>query len=195
MKSAAVRHAIAALSTLFYLTILLQWMWASLPFLPQILHTIESMQSTTNSPVEPILTAAPSTPPSMITVTFGSIVIIAIIVATIYAFIKLPSTIIKSGDAVTRVATTRIIPIVTHHKVLPAKKQRQITARVQFYVKLSLCILPIIITALSWQTTSNLAYDITMLVAATLGIIAVGLLSVHALASAANRRRTLRRLP
>lgn len=190
MKRAAISSLLPVLTALFYITCLLQWMWASLPYLPQILGLIETWQlSSTQPAVEPVLQQAPVAPPSMLMVIFGIIVIIVVISIAIYAFIKLPSSIAKSGETVAKAATKRIVPVVTGHKQLPAKKRRQLTARILFNVKLAMCMLPIAITALAYNVSSELPYDITMLIAAILGICALSLLVLHTLASKLHHRR------
>ncbi|MNQ07679.1 hypothetical protein D3C85_204650 [compost metagenome] len=167
--------------TLFYLSCLLQWMWAALPYMPWIVRIAELLQAPVAAPAEPAnVPVITSSPPSMTLVIITGIITVAIIVATIYVLIKIPTAVAKSGQKITQNASARIVPIVTHHTKLTPKKRRRLTARIIIYLKLIVCTTPIILSACAFTINTSLDYAIIMFVAAVLGIGSFTLLALQA---------------
>lgn len=167
--------------TLFYLSCLLQWMWAALPYMPWIVRIAELLQAPVAAPAEPAnVPVITSSPPSMTLVIITGIITVAIIVATIYVLIKIPTAVAKSGQKITQNASARIVPIVTHHAKLAPKKRRRLTARIIIYLKLIVCTAPIILSVCAFTINTSLDYAIIMFVAAVLGIGSFTLLALQA---------------
>lgn len=155
--------------TLFYLSCLLQWAWAVLPYMPGIVRFVEILQPKADAPAEPVQAVA-YTPPSTALIVTGIIMTALVIAATIYALIKLPTAVAKSGQKITQSASEKIVPVVTHRAKLTPKKQRQLSARIVIYLKLATCLAPIILSACAYFLKTELGYGIIMIVTAVLGI-------------------------
>ncbi len=169
--------AVTIFGTLFYIVSALGWLWAILPYVPDIAKLSRSLQPDTQ-PAEHVVAAGP---PSLLLVIIAVGITITVLAMTIYALVKLPSTIRKSGEKLTHSASSHIVPILTHRTALSPKKRRQLTAKVTFYVKLLLCTLPVTISACSFMVPTGLPYELTMLVATFFAVIALVLLGAQLL--------------
>lgn len=163
---------------LFYLFCLMQWLWAALPYLPQLISLSTKLQPSTEQPHVVARTAAAG-PPSVLVIVLASIVVTIILVVTIYALVKLPSAIGKTGEKITKGASNYLIPVVSHHVKLTPKKRRALTTRVIIDIKLAICILPVVVVALGFAVSFSISYNITMLVAALFAMISLVLLSAQ----------------
>lgn len=163
-------YVVNLLGTLFYLSCLLQWAWAILPYMPGIMRFAEMLQMPADTPTEPVQEAVASGPPSLLLLIVACAATAIIIGATLYALIKFPIAVAKSGQKITQSTSARIIPIVTHHAKLTPKRRQYLTARLITYLKLTICILPVILSASAYFLDTALGYDIIMFVAAVLGI-------------------------
>lgn len=169
--------AVTIFGTLFYIVSAFGWLWAILPYVPDIAKLSKSLQPDTQ-PVEHVATAGP---PSLLLVIIAVGATIAVLAMTIYALIKLPSTIRKSGEKLTHSASSHIVPILTHRTALSPKKRRQLTAKVTFYVKLLVCTLPVAVSACGLIVPTGLPYELTLLVATFFAVIALVLLGTQLL--------------
>ena len=124
------------LGTLFYLSCLLQWMWAVLPYMPGIIRFTEMFRSPMGASA-PAQEVAASGPPSLFLLVIALAATAIIIGLTLYILIKFPVTVAKSAQKITQNASARIVPIITHHAKLPDKKRKLLTARVAAYIKLT----------------------------------------------------------
>jgi hypothetical protein len=104
-----------------------------------------------------------------------------VLAATAYVLIKLPTTIGKTGEKLTKGASQYLVPAISHHAKLTPKKRRQLTARVVLIVKVALCVVPVIVVALSFNVTGAISYDAALIVAALLAAVALFLLSTQLL--------------
>ena len=126
-----------------YMMCLLQWLWVMILILPALLESglITSLlpKVTEHHASQHIATG----PPSPVLILVGGIVTILMLALSVFVLLKFPSTVAKTGTAITHKSADAIVPVVTHHKVLPAKKRRLITGRVLFYIKLLLVLVPL----------------------------------------------------
>lgn len=168
------------LGTFFYLSCLLQWMWAVLPYMPGIIRFTEIFRGPIGASA-PAQEVAASGPPSLFLLVIALAATAIIIGFTLYILIRFPVTVAKSAQKITQNASARIVPIITHHAKLPDKKRKLLTARVVAYIKLTACILPVILCACTYFFETELEYDITMAIAAILGVGSLLLLSAQLL--------------
>lgn len=166
--------------TLFYLSCLLQWMWAILPYMPGIVRLAEILKGPEDTPA-PVQEVAASGPPSLLLLIIAVVATAIIIGLTLYVLIKFPVTVAKSAQKMTQNASARIVPIVTRHAKLPEKKRRRLTARIVVYLKLIVCVLPVILCTCTYFFETKLGYGITMVIAAVLGLGSLLLLSAQLL--------------
>jgi hypothetical protein len=123
------------LGALAYLFCLLQWVWTAVLFLPGIMRS-DFMKQFLQKPVTPPPVTSQAVDAPVAGIIFMAIFVVLMIVATLYIIIKIPSVVGKTGSKITHKTTDLTLPIVTHHKELPAKKRLQLTARLLFIVKI-----------------------------------------------------------
>lgn len=171
---------INGLGGLFYLFVLLQWLWAALPYLPGFISFATKLQPTT--PHAQIAAQTTSTqPPSIFIVLLASIISVGVLAATAYVLVKLPATIGKTGNKLTKNASDYLVPVVTHHAKMTPKKRLQLATRLVIGIKLAICILPMIIIGLSFAAATSISYDITLIVGAFLTTLSAALLGMQLL--------------
>ena len=164
--------------TLFYMSCLLQWTWAILPYLPSINRLIDSLQL--NSTAQPVERITMDSPPLIMLVTVIIITIIVLVITT-YLLIKLPVSIGKTAAKLTKKTSLQIVPIVTNNSKISPTKRRILTARIVRYIKLTVCILPVIITSFAFFITDGLSYDLTIFIASIIAINSIILLCLQLL--------------
>lgn len=168
--------------TLFYLSCLLQWMWATLPYMPGIVRLAEMFQGSADASA-PTQEVVASGPPSLFLLIIAFAATAIVIGLTLYILIKFPVTVAKSAQKMTQSTSARIVPIVTHHAKLPEKKRRWLTARIVIYLKLAICVLPVILCACTYFFETELGYALTIIIAAVLGLGSLLLLGAQLLAA------------
>lgn len=158
------------LGTFGYISLILQWLWVSVLFLPGLIENdaikgfLLPPATTTNG-----LQFEFHSPPLLATI-LAIIVTIAVLVVTAVVLIRLPSSISKSGKKATVKSAEKIIPILSHHHTLPAKKKRQLTLQTIRMIKLVLTVLPFLLLFLVIVVPTALSNEIVMLVGAFLGL-------------------------
>lgn len=170
-----------SLGGLFYVFALLQWLWASLPYLPDLISFAAKLQPSTAQPAPVIVQTTSTGPPSVLMVLLASVIVVGMLAITAYVLIKLPTTIGKTGEKLTKSASHYLVPIISHHAKLTPKKRLQLTARAILTVKFALCIAPAVIAALSFNVKSDVSYGIILIVAVFLTAVALLLLGTQLL--------------
>jgi len=170
---------INTLGGLFYAFALLQWLWAALPYLPGFISLATKLQPVTTQPTPIVAQTASTGPPSVFMVLLASTIVVGALAITAYVLIKLPMSIGKAGEKFTKSASHYLVPIVSHHATLTPKKRLRLATRVVIMVKLALCILPVIVTALSFKMALTIPFDVTLIVAAFLAIVSLILLAAQ----------------
>lgn len=137
--------AVNILGALGYLSLLIEWAWVALVFVYPLAEKGQFSWFMPSSPVSPIPPPAPieMTP---LTVVAVSIIVALCLVATIYALVKLPGSIGRTGARVTHMSAKAIIPRLTGHKKIPRSRLRRLSFRVIVAIKLLLIIIPLLIT-------------------------------------------------
>lgn len=108
------------------------------------------------------------------------VITVVMILVTIYAVIKLPSAVGKTGSKIVHKATTLALPVITNHKKLPPKKYLQLTARMLFISKLTLCIIPFGILLLANNPDIGLTRDIVMIIASASAVCSIACFGLQA---------------
>ena len=112
-------YIVNLLGTLFYLSCLLQWAWAILPYMPGIVEFTKLFHTSPEPLVEPVQTIPAGEPPSMTLLIVACVITAVIITLTLYVLAKLPTAVAKSGQKITQRASNFIVPAITHHAQLP----------------------------------------------------------------------------
>lgn len=164
---------------LFYVCCLLLWLWAALPYLPWLISLATTIQPSSSHP--PVTTHVASQPPSLMLMLLASIIVVALLAATAYVLIKMPMTIGKTGEKITKRTSQYLVPVVSHHAKLSPKKRRQIATRLVVDIKIVMCIVPVVSIGLSFAATRTIPYDVSLLVVAFLAGVSLLLLSTQML--------------
>ena len=149
MKQQRTTHWLASVLAGFgYTSVLLQWLWVGVLFLPSFLENTSVknflLPETTGQPTPHIELSGP---PIVLTIT-AAILTLVVLALTVVILVRLPNTIAKTGRSVTEKAASASIPLLTRHRTLPAKKRRELTMRIVNIIKLSIVILPVCLLAL-----------------------------------------------
>lgn len=170
------RGIVNGFGALFYMSCLLLWLWACLPFLPLLIDFSESMQ--TSNTTQTAHSFEINVPP-IIALIAGSIVAVLAIAASLYIMIKTPSTVAKTGHTAVKHATHKIA---AHPKIqqLPVNRRKKLTTRLVLSIKLALCLIPPIICAASVSLTPlELRYPVFLGVAIALSGAALSCLTAQ----------------
>ena len=139
-----------------YLIIVLQWLWIFMLYFDPIKDFVTSI-SKDNSPVsQPSI----SLEPNILLVIMAGIITAVMIILTIYTLIKMPGILIKNSKKVVVKTAKAAAPMVLkyQHKKDSPKNRIKLTLQLIIIIKLTLIILPIILTILS-QLTENQTFD------------------------------------
>ncbi len=152
MHTVKLRHFLSRLLLVVaYTAIVFEWLWISLIGIPPLIEAglFDSMFSQTEQPKEAPVNPIASSP---IVVAIVGITTVIVLVITAIVMIRLPRTIVRSGDAVINHTAEKVMPIVTHHKKFPAKKRRVLSRRLRLILQVALCVLPFSVLLLLPET-------------------------------------------
>ena len=128
-----------------YVAVTLQWLWVLTIGLPPLIETgvFDSF-----SPPKQVEQPAPgqTAEPSPVLMVVAGVITLVFLAITIIVLIKLPKAISHTGDALVHKATIAVVPVITHHKKLPAKKQRVLSRQITIGVQLTLVAVPLLIS-------------------------------------------------
>lgn len=101
--------------------------------------------------VQKFTTAPAPTPPSSLELIILAIIVVIMIAITIYALIKIPMGIVKTGNKVAYKTAATMTPIVikAQHKKDTKKARIKITPKLLLVAKLLLVVVPVVLTAMS----------------------------------------------
>jgi hypothetical protein len=152
-----------------YLSCLLQWLWATTLWMPAIMNSqVQELLVPSESNYQ--LLAAPFDTPSPLAITVAVIVTIVAVAVTIIVLLRLPMTIAKTGQKVTKKSADLLLPTVTSHRPITQKQKRLLTVRLIKAIKLALVLLPLTATLLIYTQTLPLEYDLVILIGSLLAI-------------------------
>jgi hypothetical protein len=143
MKNIRFRRGLSRLLvSLAYISCLFEWLWAFVIGLPLLLKSGVLDMLSSPTPPEPV--PMPTPEPSPLVWAFIVVVIVGLFVMTIMALLRLPKTISQAGQKIVTHTAEAIIPIVTHHQTVPAKKRFVLTRRITLLIQLSISFLPLL---------------------------------------------------
>lgn len=129
-----------------YLSLCFQWLWVGAALLPSLLENESIRTFLIPDPGQPAITSQPlESTFSPILLLLSVIITVVVVLVSAIILIRLPVAIAKTGKKTVQSTAEAIIPVVTHHHKLPAKKRRVLTAKIVKYIKFTLCILPILL--------------------------------------------------
>ena len=156
--------------TFGYISLILQWLWVSVLFLPQLFEN-EKVKDFFMPPTN--ITQVPSielhAPPLLATV-LAITITIAVLIITMVILTRLPIAVSKTGKKTVLSTAEKILPVITHHQKLPAKKKRQLTVQIIRIVKFVFTLLPFLLLVLVVFVPTSLPDEIVMFVGGFLAL-------------------------
>ncbi len=121
------------------------------------------------STVEPVVAEQTASPFMMVV---AGIITVTMILISLVVLWRLPKKILKAGNTVSYGITESVLPIATHHKKLPKKKQLVLTKRIVLLVRLAFIVVPLVALVFS-PTLKDLSSGLVWLVGASLATISI----------------------
>ena len=164
-----------------YLLCSLQWLWVVMLYFSVVKSMVLLISSNADKQVGHPTNITFAPPGSSKMIILG--VVVAIMVAiTIYALVKIPMTIVKSGNKIVHKSAETMAPIVikTQHKKDTKKNHSKVTAKLILGIKLLLVVIPVVLTAASGLLEKQpLDYSIAMVVGVGLACFSVAFFGVQ----------------
>lgn len=152
-----------------YISCTLQWLWVGVVALPPLLKSGLLDSLTKPKQVDHPILLTPSFETSPLTVAIIGFITLIMLAVTIYILLRLPGAVAKTGETIVQTTTENVLPVLTHHQKLPAKKKRLLTRRVAFYIRLCALVLPFVITMLL-PPIKSLPPDVVIFIASWLAL-------------------------
>lgn len=153
------------------MSLVLEWLWVFIVGIPPLLKSgafdalTAPANPTTAVPVEPVATSP------ALTLVVG-IITLLVLGATAIVLIRIPRTIVQTGERIVHQAAEIVVPVVTHHKPLPTKKKRVLSRRVMGAIQISASLLPALISVFL-PTYEELSGPVIVTTAAILALVSV----------------------
>jgi hypothetical protein len=169
------RLLIQTLGILGYISCIFQWLWTVIVFLPSLLEN-EALKILLLPPDTSQIPEEPSTltqEPSLLFTVIAVIVTLIVIAGSAYVLLRLPIAIAKAGKTTTTRAARTIVPLVTHHKPLPPKKEKILTAQIVRLLKFVACIMPMLLLGFILFIDTSLSKDLIVLIGGALALASI----------------------
>lgn len=170
-KNVRKQRFVNILGGLGYISCLLQWGWLAAIFLPPLFKNpgfknffVPEPSSTSH------LQIFHANQDSPLIIGLALLVVFIVLTVTIVVIMRLPIRIAKAGSKALNTTSHAIIPIVTHHKKIPIKKQRLLDVKIIKLIKLIICLLPLVLLAFSPLLDVSLPTSIIVIVGAFLAV-------------------------
>jgi hypothetical protein len=154
-----------------YISVISQWLWTIALVLPSILEN-ESLKNLllpqhTEATQTPIATFDEN---SLLMIIIATVVTVIVLVVTVVVLIRLPIALVRTSQKTVTHTVETIIPTITHHKPVSKKKRAVLSTKIRIYVKLALCLIPLIPLTFVSTATIGLDSSIALLIGTILAI-------------------------
>lgn len=145
-----------------YLFCALQWLLAALVYSSFIKSVLSTFTPTVTKPIPetPVVINLASSTPLMV----GAIIItLAVVILSIYVFVKIPTTIVKTTKNVIHEAAETAAPVLLHvqHVKNTKPSRKKIVLRITVIIKALIIIAPLVLSFCS-QFTANQTFDFSL---------------------------------
>jgi hypothetical protein len=154
-----------------YISVISQWLWSIALILPSILEN-ESLKNL----LLPQHTEATQAPVavfdenSLLMIIVAAVVTLVVLIITIVVLIRLPIALVRTSQKTVTHTVETLIPTITHHKPVSKKKRAILSTKLRVYIKLALCLVPVIPLVFVSTATIGLDSSIALLVGTILAI-------------------------
>lgn len=135
----------SVLTGLAYISCLFEWLWVSIVVLPPLIKS-GALDWIIKIFAQHAQAEAPKIELNPFILALVGIITLFILVITAVVLIRLPKTIATTGQHTVDQVAELVMPAITHHKKLPAKKQRALSRRIRLIIQLSLAVLPLAVS-------------------------------------------------
>lgn len=146
MSSRLIRRVLSVvLLGVAYIAAVLNWLWLMIAGLPRLIESgkIDLLTAAPQPTPEIVHTDAWASSP-LIWLVVG-VATLGILIMTVVVLIRLPRTIVETGQKVVDQTAEAILPALTHHKPLPEKKKKLLSRRLVLLIQLSLSLIPLLV--------------------------------------------------
>jgi hypothetical protein len=105
------------------------------------------------------------TMPPVAALVIGGIVTVLVMALTVYILLKVPAAVAQKGQKLTQTPANALVPIVTHHKKISAKKRLQISARLVVMAKLLLIATPLLLSLGAYGVPTPITPEVMVVIA------------------------------
>lgn len=153
-----------------YVSCILQWLWAGIIYVPWLLSNDTFKQF-----ILPNKTAQ-SAPefhfalPSGVAIVIATISTVVVIAITLFVLVKVPSSVARGGKKVTQTSANALLPVITHHKKVSAKKRRILNNTLIKSTKAAIVLLPVLFSFGAYILPVPLQAEIIVVIAAALAL-------------------------
>lgn len=157
------------LAVLAYLALLFEWTMLALPYIAGAIKS-DAYKSILADHPRPVVEPASQALPEWAVLVIAGVLLIGTLAAVAISLYRAPKAIVETGEKITRQAAEAIMPVVTRRHHIPAMKQAVLTARLVFYIKLTLLIIPMIVALfVPLPDQSKLTREILLIVVGSSG--------------------------
>lgn len=158
--------------SLGYLMGTVGWLWVLLISVPPLIKTglFDSLVSAP-APLEQVTSPASPLEASPLTWIIIGAVTLIILMLTVVILIRIPRTLVQGGEQLISHTTEAVIPVIVHHKPLPAKQRQALSQRIMLALQLGLSIAPLLIS-LFLPPYGDITRQIIITIASTLAVAA-----------------------
>lgn len=166
-RSSLQRLASKFFLSLGYLAGTFGWLWVLLVALPPLVKSgaIDGLLASP-VPTEPVIATPPIETSPLVLLAIG-VVTLVILIITVVILLRIPRTIVHSGERIISHTAEAVVPVIAHHKPLPAKERRVLSRRIMLILQLGLSVIPLFVSVLL-PPYDELSSDIIMTIAALL---------------------------
>lgn len=155
-----------------YFSAVIQWAWLALLYGPSLIEnkTFRDffLPHQTNQPIQASVFA--TSQPSPILVGFALVLTAIILVVTLVILIRFPLSLAKAGKKSTQTAAHFILPTIVHHRPLPQKRERILTAKIIIWVKFVGSVAPFVLLFGGMFMSLKIPFELFIIVGAVLAI-------------------------
>lgn len=148
MKRSHLQHFTARFFlSIGYLAGTLGWLWVLLVSVPPLIKSglLDSLVASP-APAEPITASVPPIETSPLAWLIIGAVTLVILIVTIIILIRIPRTIVQSGERLVSHTAEAVVPVIVHHKPIPPKQQLILSRRIMLALQLGLSTLPLLLS-------------------------------------------------
>jgi hypothetical protein len=168
-----------AFGALGYLGVVVQILWLGVTFGAPYLMTSGAKDLFLPRGASEPVAAAPVALPAFVEIGFIVLAVVFSVGITVYALYAVPRTVGKYGKKTVTKTATSTLPVITHHKPISKKQERQLLQRLTWGVKALFVLAPLLINLFPLHESLELSRSVVVAVAVVLAIWSTALFTLQ----------------